>query len=164
MNIDDQFVAPRQVTFQLWVYTFDGMFSEPVRPILFVSEHPLQHSASPRRALGVLHKNCSGFVPFLLQSPWGQGSVSATTVPLPHLYLAVSHSVKMWRLDAFEDLLWIIQKGDPWVAQWFSACLWPRARSWGPGIESHIRLPAWSLPLPLPLPVSPPLSFCVSHE
>ena len=36
------------------------------------------------------------------------------------------------------------QKGntwDPWVAQRFSACLWPRAQSWRPGIESHIRLP-----------------------
>ena len=29
---------------------------------------------------------------------------------------------------------------DPWVAQRFSACLWPRARSWRPGIESHIGL------------------------
>ena len=31
--------------------------------------------------------------------------------------------------------------GDPWVAQRFGACLWPRARSWGPRIESHIGLP-----------------------
>ena len=30
---------------------------------------------------------------------------------------------------------------DPWVAQRFSACLWPGARSWRPGIESHIGLP-----------------------
>ena len=30
---------------------------------------------------------------------------------------------------------------DPWVAQQFSACLWPRARSWRPGIESHVGLP-----------------------
>ena len=29
---------------------------------------------------------------------------------------------------------------DPWVAQRFSAYLWPRARSWRPGIESHIGL------------------------
>ena len=27
---------------------------------------------------------------------------------------------------------------DPWIAQRFSACLWPRARSWRPGIESHV--------------------------
>ena len=47
-----------------------------------------------------------------------------------------------------------------WVAQWFSTCLWPRAWSWNPGIESHIRLPAWSLLLPLP--VSLPLSVCLS--
>ena len=51
-------------------------------------------------------------------------------------------------------------EGDPWVAQWFGACLWPRARSWRPGIESHIRLPAWSLILPLPIT----LPLCVSHE
>ena len=30
---------------------------------------------------------------------------------------------------------------DPWVAQRFGTCLWPRARSWRPGIESHVRLP-----------------------
>ena len=34
--------------------------------------------------------------------------------------------------------------GDPWVAQRFSVCFWPRARSWSPGIESHVRLPAWA--------------------
>ena len=47
--------------------------------------------------------------------------------------------------------------GDPWVAQWFNACLWPGALSWSPGIESRIGLPAWSLLLPLP--VSAPLSI-----
>ncbi|CAD7684560.1 unnamed protein product [Nyctereutes procyonoides] len=31
--------------------------------------------------------------------------------------------------------------GDPWVAQRFGACLWHRARSWRPGIESHVGLP-----------------------
>ena len=31
--------------------------------------------------------------------------------------------------------------GDPWVAQRFSACLWPRAWSWRPGIKSHVGLP-----------------------
>ena len=35
--------------------------------------------------------------------------------------------------------------GDPWVAKWFSTCVQPRAWSWSPGIESHIRFPAWSL-------------------
>ena len=38
---------------------------------------------------------------------------------------------------------------DPWVAPRFGACLWPRVRSWSPGIESHVRLPAWNLLLPL---------------
>ena len=50
--------------------------------------------------------------------------------------------------------------GDPWGAQRFSACLWPRARSWSPGIESQVGLPAWS-PL-LPPPVSLPLSLSLS--
>ena len=30
---------------------------------------------------------------------------------------------------------------DPWVAQRFGTCLLPRARSWRPGIESHVGLP-----------------------
>ena len=38
-----------------------------------------------------------------------------------------------------------------WVAQQFRACLQPRVWSWGPGIESRIGLPAWSLLLPLPV-------------
>ena len=49
--------------------------------------------------------------------------------------------------------------GDPWVAQWFGACLWPRARSWSPGIRSRVGLPAWGLLLPLP--VSLLLCVCV---
>ena len=57
-----------------------------------------------------------------------------------------------------------METGDPWVAQRFGACLWPRARSWSPGIESHVRLPAWSLLLPPPvsLPLSLSLSLCLS--
>ena len=31
--------------------------------------------------------------------------------------------------------------GDPWMAQWFGACLRPRDWSWSPGIESHTGLP-----------------------
>ena len=50
--------------------------------------------------------------------------------------------------------------GDPWVAQRFGACLWPRAWSWGPGIESHVGLPGWSLLLSPPLSLS--LSLCLS--
>ena len=50
-----------------------------------------------------------------------------------------------------------IKARDPWVAQWFNACLWPRARSWRPGIESHHRAPgAWSLLLLLPMSLPPP--------
>ena len=39
-----------------------------------------------------------------------------------------------------------------WVAQ-------PRAWSWGPGIKSHVKLPAWSLLLRLPLSLSLSLSL-----
>ena len=53
---------------------------------------------------------------------------------------------------------------DAWVAQWLTACLWPRAWSWGPRTESHIGLPAWSLLLPLPVSLPLPPSLCVSHE
>ena len=53
---------------------------------------------------------------------------------------------------------------DPWVAQQFSACLWPRVRSWRPGIESHIGLlmhgACFSLCLCLCLSFS--LSVCVT--
>ena len=52
--------------------------------------------------------------------------------------------------------------GDPWVAQWFSACLWPGAWSWSPGIESRVGLPAWSLLLPLP--VFLPLSLSLMNK
>ena len=34
-----------------------------------------------------------------------------------------------------------IQNRDPWVVQWFGACLWPWARSWRPEMESHFGLP-----------------------
>ena len=37
------------------------------------------------------------------------------------------------------------------MAQRFSACLWPGALSWSPGIKFHVGLPAWSLLLPLPV-------------
>ena len=46
-----------------------------------------------------------------------------------------------------------------WVAQWWSICLWLRAWSQGPGIESYIRFPTGSLPL---LCLCLCLSLCVS--
>ena len=62
------------------------------------------------------------------------------------------------------EISWGIQNyriyctGDPWVAQWFGACLWP----WSPGIESRVGLLAWSLLLPLPVFLPLFLSLCVS--
>ena len=49
--------------------------------------------------------------------------------------------------------------GDPWMAQWFSTCLQPRAWSWSPRIESHI---PFSLCLCLCLSLSLSLSLCLS--
>ena len=49
---------------------------------------------------------------------------------------------------------------NPWVAQRFGACLWPRVRSWNPGIESRIRLPGE--PASPSACVSASLSLCVS--
>ena len=72
-----------------------------------------------------------------------------------HYKLMTHQKIKMYKHETK-----IICLGDPWVAQRFSACLWPRERSWSPGIESHIRLPAWSLLLPPP--VSLPLSLSLS--
>ena len=54
----------------------------------------------------------------------------------------------------------LIKTGGIWVAQWLSICLWLRAESRGPGIESHIGLPAGNLLLPLP--VSLPRSLSLS--
>ena len=54
--------------------------------------------------------------------------------------------------------------GDPWVAQWFGACLQLGAWSWSPRIESRVTLLAWSLLLPLPVSLSFSLSLSVSHE
>ena len=38
-------------------------------------------------------------------------------------------------------ILRFVWNRDPWVAQRFGACLWPRAQSWRPRIESHVRRP-----------------------
>ena len=57
-----------------------------------------------------------------------------------------------------------VRTGDPWVAQRFSSCLWPRARSWSPGIESNVRLPAWSLLLFLPVSLPPPSSMSIINK
>ena len=58
------------------------------------------------------------------------------------------------------------ETGDPWVAQRFRACLWPRARSWSPRIESHVGLPVhgacFSLCLCLCLSLSLTLSLSVT--
>ena len=50
---------------------------------------------------------------------------------------------------------------DAWVAQWLSVCLWLRAWSRSPGIESCIGLPTGSLLLPLACVSA---SLRISHE
>ncbi|CAD7691243.1 unnamed protein product [Nyctereutes procyonoides] len=54
--------------------------------------------------------------------------------------------------------------GDPWVAQRFGACLWPRARSWRPGIESHIGLPVHGACFSLCLCLCLSFSLCDYHK
>ena len=49
--------------------------------------------------------------------------------------------------------------GDPWVAQWFSTCLWP-----GLDLESRVRLPAWNLLLPPPVSLPLSLSLCAISQ
>ena len=79
---------------------------------------------------------------------------------------SVLRDTTLWdRLYLFAKNISYIKKrnlGDPWVAQWFSICLWPRAWSWSPRIKSHIGLPTRSLLLPLP--VSLPLSMSLVNE
>ena len=53
---------------------------------------------------------------------------------------------------------------DPWVAQRFGACLWPRARSWRPGIESHVGLPVHGACFSLCLCLCFSLSLCDYHK
>ena len=65
-------------------------------------------------------------------------------------------------MKAFQEktTIRILQLWGTWVVQWLSVCLWLRLWSWGPGIESCIRLPAGSL-----LPFAYISAFLsVSHE
>ena len=66
--------------------------------------------------------------------PWAEGS----TKPLSHPGCLEAHFHKclVWR----DIRIGLTYYRDPWVAQRFGACLWPRARSWRPGIESHVGL------------------------
>ena len=64
--------------------------------------------------------------------------------------------------DLLEGSLYIKRTtGDPWVAQQFGACLWPRARSWRPRIESHVGLPVHGAWFSLCLCLCLSLSLCV---
>ena len=64
---------------------------------------------------------------------------------------------KVLELEVLFMGLQVYREGDPWVVQRFRACLWPRARSWSPGIESRDRVPRQT---PGMEPASP--SSCVS--
>ena len=50
------------------------------------------------------------------------------------------------------------------MAQRFGACLWPRARSWRPGIESHIGLPVHGACFSLCLCLCLSLSVTIIHK
>ena len=63
-----------------------------------------------------------------------------------------------------KHLFFKIYLRDPWVAQRFGACLRPRARSWRPGIESHVGPPVHGACFSLCLCLCIPLSLSLSHE
>ena len=81
----------------------------------------------------------------------------------PMFMAALSTVAKLWKqlkcplTDEWIKKMWC---GDAWVAQQLSVCLSLRVWSWSPRMESHIRIPAWSLLLPLPM--SLPFSLCLS--
>ena len=52
----------------------------------------------------------------------------------------VAKAVQRGKYIAIQAYLRKQEVGDPWMAQRFGACLWPRARSWRPGNESDIGL------------------------
>ena len=72
----------------------------------------------------------------------------------------IQKHIRLCQLECFKKH----KRGDPWVVQRSGACLWPRVRSWRPGIESHVGLPVhgacFSLCLCLCLSLS--LTVCLS--
>ena len=82
--------------------------------------------------------------PKLGDSRWGLVSIFYVLGPVLSLFYVLSYLFLMTVLEVRDDShpqFTDEETGDPWVAQWFGACLWLRARSWRPGIESHVGLP-----------------------
>ena len=111
----------------------------------------------------------------------GMGNVRGLEITLTWVWVqSEEHWVRktVWRLlkklkieltyDPSITLLGICSKNvktltqGTWGAQGLSICLWLRAWSQGPGIESHIGLPTGGLLLPLP--VSLPLSVSLMNK
>ena len=92
-----------------------------------------------------------------------KGSLFFAVVSLgPEQYLACNRfSVNILWICSRSIYFWKIFR-DPWVAQRFGACLWPRARSWRPGIESHVGLPVHGACFSLCLCLCLSLSLCVT--
>ena len=89
---------------------------------------------------------------------WGYGEGGA---PL-HSCWACENVQPLWKT------VWRVLKnlkiGDPWVVQWFGACLWPWARSWRPEMESHVGLPVHGACFSLCLCLCLSLSLCDYHK
>ena len=98
----------------------------------------------------------------------GPKPLSHPGCPKTFLLMNLNCVQKYFAINEQENLDWIephnasVYFRSACRAQWLSICPWPGARSWRPGIESPIGLPAWSLLLPLP--VSLPLSVSLMNE
>ena len=69
---------------------------------------------------------------------------------IPMCPVSVLFSLSFFSYVISDQILWIqplfksLTLQGVWVPQWLSICLWLRSWSWGPAMESHIRLPAGS--------------------
>ena len=123
-------------------------------PLLYFPRHPLDSQMSnehlPRGPDGVREL----WVTVICTKLW-----YIIPVALPCVRMCVCVISKTCIFIQYKNKWW-----DPWVAQRFGACLWPRARSWRPGIESHVGLSVHGACFSLCLCPCLSLSLCDCHK